>query len=102
MIEDIPRFNEKEERIILNIFWDRRGAASNDRFKRRGEREGCNRKWGEFFVMNSWRKLRRLAGGRKRCPRLNRSRADDGRKTGVISGQEGNRLSMTTPDRTFL
>lgn len=53
MIEDIPRFNEKEERIILNIFWDRRGAASNDRFKRRGEREGCNRKWGEFFVMNS-------------------------------------------------
>lgn len=44
MIEDIPRFNEKEERTyILNIFWDRRGAASNDRFKRRGEREGCNR-----------------------------------------------------------
>lgn len=52
--------------------------------------------------MNSWRKLRRLAGGGKHCPRLNRSRADDGRKTGVISGQEGNRLSMTTPDRTFL
>lgn len=38
----------------------------------------------------------------KYCPRLNRSKADDGRKTSIISEQEGNRLSMTTPDRTFL